>query len=181
MEPRDVVGYFHHVTGLHRLVRRLAGQEPPEAKGQLRDDLPMGNGLALAPAAAPGLGHVRPLLGSGTVRAGPGGRSRLFPGVNDSGRRFFSITTKISRRDPRPCPHEYHPPIVYTPRSTRCSPPVTTWRPPWSRWPGSVPSCCCRPRWRRRSPASSAGTATPARPAPRAPRPVSATATARPR
>src|SRR5664280_2721238 len=59
------------------------------------------------------------------------GRSRLFPGVNDSGRRFFSITTKISRRDPRPCPHEYHPPIVYTPRSTRCSPPVTTWRPPW--------------------------------------------------
>src|SRR5664280_930021 len=59
-------------------------------------------------------------------------RSRLFPGVNDSGRRFFSITTKISRRDPRPCPHEYHPPIVYTPRSTRCSPPVTTWRPPWS-------------------------------------------------
>src|SRR5664280_3083098 len=36
--------------------------------------------------------------------------SRLFPGVNDSGRRFFSITTKISRRDPRPCPHEYHPP-----------------------------------------------------------------------
>src|SRR5664280_102886 len=58
-------------------------------------------------------------------------RSRLFPGVNDSGRRFFSITTKISRRDPRPCPHEYHPPIVYTPRSTRCSPPVTTWRPPW--------------------------------------------------
>src|SRR5664279_4476559 len=27
-------------------------------------------------------------------------RSRLFPGVNDSGRRFFSITTKISRRDP---------------------------------------------------------------------------------
>src|SRR5664280_2429575 len=108
-------------------------------------------------------------------------RSRLIPGVNDSGRRFFSITTKISRRDPRPCPHEYHPPIVYTPRSTRCSPPVTTWRPPWSRWRGSVPSCCCRPRWRRRSPASSAGTATPARPAPRAPRPVSATATARPR
>src|SRR5664280_1257527 len=107
-------------------------------------------------------------------------RSRLFPGVNDSGRRFFSITTKISRRDPRPCPHEYHPPTVYTPRSTRCSPPVTTWRPPWSRWRGSVPSCCCRPRWRRRSPASSAGTATPARPAPRAPRPVSATATARP-
>src|SRR5664280_1663767 len=89
-------------------------------------------------------------------------RSRLFPGVNDSRRRFFSITTKISRRDPRPGPHEYHPPIVYTPRSTRCSPPVTTWRPPWSRWRGSVPSCCCRPRWRRRSPASSAGTATPA-------------------
>src|SRR5450759_3184180 len=29
-------------------------------------------------------------------------RSRLIPGVNDSGRRFFSITTKISRRDPRP-------------------------------------------------------------------------------
>jgi len=28
--------------------------------------------------------------------------SRLIPGVNDSGRRFFSITTKISRRDPRP-------------------------------------------------------------------------------
>src|SRR5664280_3260641 len=55
--------------------------------------------------------------------------SRLIPGVNDSGRRFFSITTKISRRDPRPCPHEYHPPIVYTPSSTRCSPPVTTWRP----------------------------------------------------
>src|SRR5664279_5085783 len=53
-------------------------------------------------------------------------RSRLIPGVNDSGRRFFSITTKISRRDPRPCPHEYHPPIVYTPRSTRCSPPLTT-------------------------------------------------------
>src|SRR5664280_100746 len=101
-------------------------------------------------------------------------RSRLFPGVNDSGRRFFSITTKISRRDPRPCPHEYHPPIVYTPRSTRCSPPVTTWRPPWSRWPGSVPSCCCRPRWRRRSPASSAGTATPARRAPTAPRPATA-------
>src|SRR5450759_2138304 len=91
-------------------------------------------------------------------------RSRLIPGVNDSGRRFFSITTKISRRDPRPCPHEYHPPIVYTPRSTRCSPPVTTWRPPWSRWRGSVPSCCCRPRWRRRSPASSAGTASPDRP-----------------
>src|SRR5664280_3137801 len=41
-------------------------------------------------------------------------RSRLFPGVNDSGRRFFSITTKISRRDPRPCPHEYHPPVSYT-------------------------------------------------------------------
>src|SRR5664280_3111438 len=107
--------------------------------------------------------------------------SRLFPGVNDSGRRLFSITTKISRRDPRTCPHENHPQIVYTPRSTRCSPPVTTWRPPWSRWRGSVPSCCCRPRWRRRSPASSAGTATPARPVPRAPRPVSATATARPR
>ena len=51
-------------------------------------------------------------------------RSRLFPGVNDSGRRFFSITTKIFEKGPRPCPHEYHPPIVYTPRSTRCSPPV---------------------------------------------------------
>src|SRR5664280_864622 len=74
--------------------------------------------LALKLTATRRVSHVEDLA------ADPGAAlfgSRLFPGVNDSGRRFFSITTKISRRDPRPCPHEYHPPIVYTPRSTRCS------------------------------------------------------------
>src|SRR5664280_605007 len=117
MEPRDVVGYFHHVTGLHRLVRRLAGQEPPEAKGQLRDDLPMGNGLALAPAAAPGLGHVRPLLGSGTVRAGPGGRrSRvvLAAGMLECvGRPGLRLTGETLRREPSACDRVSQPSVVF--------------------------------------------------------------------
>src|SRR5450759_2143082 len=51
---------------------------------------------------------TRPLFAERTIwsQVEPAEWSRLIPGVNDSGRRFFSITTKISRRDPRPCPHE---------------------------------------------------------------------------
>jgi len=97
---------------------------------------------------------------------------QLIPQATRGSHNFNSATL-------RPWRHEYHLLSVCESRSMRCSPVAATWLGRWSRSPGWVLSCCCRPRWRLRSVSSLAASATPDRPARRRPVRGGGTATAR--